>query len=353
MLNTASRSLKIHITGKLMLKTLLMLLVLIALLEGIARLPWPTEGVPPPSMGTYYILDIKLSRLENYVQENDGVDVIIFGSSIAHTGLDPEIIEKVFQQDTDQNLRVFNCGVTGVSLPPAASLIEILTQAYNPSLIIHVTEMRDYNPQTGKGMAGRVANNPWFHYKLGEFSPWGWIIDHSMAIQRYLSFRFWVRDDFPSWYDLLQRRLDDITPWGYEPDRHVAEALNKPPDPNNEEDKHMLDIYKNYQVDIERLKYLEDILDQPDRKVIIVEMPVHSTALEYFGNPQEDYQEYIRTVEQTAQSYGGKFISTADLIIPDQGYSNKFHLNQDGAPIFSEFLAKRLVYLYNTGWYQP
>ena len=353
MLNLSTKSLRIHLTGKFILKTLLALIVLIGLLEGIARLPWSTEEIPALSMGFYYILDIKLSRLEEYVKKNDGVDVIIFGSSLAHSGLDPEIIENVFQQATDQNLRVFNCGVTGVSLPPVVPLIKIITQTYNPSLIIHVTEMRDYHPQTGSGMAGRVANDPWFHYKLGGFSPMGWIIDHSMAIQRYLSFRFWVRDDFPSWYYLLKKRLVDITPWGFEADRGVADDLNASPDPENEKDKYMLEFYQEYQVAPERLEYLKTLLDQPDKKVVIVEMPVYPTVLEYFGNPKEDYQEFITTIEETAQSYDGKFISTAALTIPDIGYSNKFHLNQDGVPFFSEFLAKELVHLYNIDWYQP
>ncbi|MEA2008883.1 MAG: hypothetical protein U9O54_07160, partial [Chloroflexota bacterium] len=298
-------------------------------------------------------LDIELSRLADYVEKNDGVDIIIFGSSLAHSGLDPEIIENVFRQDTGQNLRIFNCGVTGMSLPPAASFIKIITQSYSPSLIIHVTEMRDYSSLTEGGLIRSLAADPWFRYKLGEFSPMGWIIDHSMAMQRYLSFRFWVRDDFPAWYYLLQKRLVDITPWGFEPDRHIAESLNEPPDPNNEKDKYMLDAYKEYSVAPERVEYLKDVLTQPDKKVIIVEMPVHSAVLEYFGHPREDYQEYITTLEETAQDYGGEFISTADLTIPDQCYSNKFHLNQDGAPIFSEFLAKELVRLYNSGWYQP
>ncbi|OQY29904.1 MAG: hypothetical protein B6I38_07795 [Anaerolineaceae bacterium 4572_5.1] len=353
MLDLSTESLKIHLTGKIILKTVLVLAVLLVMLEGVARLPWPPEKVPAPSMGTYYILDIKLSRLEDYVQKNGGVDVIIFGSSLAHSGLDPEIIENIFEQDTGQNLRVFNCAVTGFSLPPVEPLIEIITQTYNPSLIIHITEMRDYSPKTGRGMTSTVANDPWFHYKLGEFSPWGWIIDHSMLIQRYLSFRFWVRDDFPSWYYMLQRRLIDITPWGFEGDRQVAEDISKPPDPNNEKDRYMLDAYRDYQVAPERLKYLENILDQSERQVVIVEMPVYPTVPEYFGNPQEDYEEYITIVEETAQNYGGKFISTADLTIPDLGYSNKFHLNQDGAPVFSEFLAKELISLYNSGWYQP
>ncbi|MBS1249096.1 MAG: hypothetical protein MAG431_00669 [Chloroflexi bacterium] len=339
--------------GKFVFKTLILLIVFSAMLEGIARLPWPTEGIPPLSKGNYSLLDIKFSRIEDYAQENNGVDAIIFGSSLAHTGLDPEIIERIFQQETGQKLRVFNFGVNGISLPPATSLIEIVTQTYNPSLIIHVTEMRDYHPQTGMGMAGRVADDPWLRYKLGKPSPWGWVIDHSMAIQRYLSFRFWAREDFPSWYALLERRLIDITPWGYEPDRHVDDRINEPPNPNEKKDQHILETYKNYQVDPKRIGFLETILHQPDRKVIILGMPVHPTTVEYFGNPQEDYQEFLTTVEETARTHGGKFIATANLTIPDEGYANKFHLNQSGAPIFSEFLAKELVHLYNSGWYQP
>ncbi|OQY29634.1 MAG: hypothetical protein B6I38_08050 [Anaerolineaceae bacterium 4572_5.1] len=353
MLKLSTKSLEISLTGKLVLKVLFVLIVLVGLLEGVARLPWPTDRIPAPSMGTYYIIDIELSRLADYVQENDGVDVIIFGSSLAHSGLDPEIIENVFQQGTGQNLRVFNCGVTGMSLLPATSFVKIITQSYNPTLIIHVTEMRDYSSLTTGGLIHSVANDPWFHYKLGKFSPKGWIIDHSMAMQRYLSFRFWVRDDFPAWYSLLQKRLVDITPWGFEADRRVADDLNASPDPNNEKDKYMLDAYEDYQVAPERVESLKDVLSQPDKKVVIVEMPVHSAALQYFGDPSEDYQEYITTVEQTVQDYGGKFISTANLNIPNIGYSNKFHLNQDGAPLFSEFLAQELVHLYNTGWYQP
>ena len=100
MVRIKTDSFQLKLTGRFLWRLLAALLVLLLVLESAARLPWPVGRIPPPSVestGTGELLDIKLHHLEQFSLENGGVDVILFGSSLVHTGLDPLVMENIFQ----------------------------------------------------------------------------------------------------------------------------------------------------------------------------------------------------------------------------------------------------------------
>ncbi|HKJ26128.1 MAG TPA: hypothetical protein VJ965_00700, partial [Anaerolineales bacterium] len=74
-----------------LLRAVLIVVVVLLAAEGIARL----VPHPPASLGSYhYQFEIKWFQLERYVQKHGGVDVILLGSSLVNSGLDPDAINE-------------------------------------------------------------------------------------------------------------------------------------------------------------------------------------------------------------------------------------------------------------------
>ena len=68
------------------------LILLFGALEIFARSSAAAKVFPLRSYGNYHAqFEIKWHKLEQYVQENGGVDVILLGSSMVNTGIDPAV----------------------------------------------------------------------------------------------------------------------------------------------------------------------------------------------------------------------------------------------------------------------
>jgi hypothetical protein len=325
---------------------ILFLIIISTSCEMIARMPWVDKLSPYRSYGDYhYQFEIKWFRLQDYVKQNGGVDVIILGSSLANTGIDPDVMAKSFYNQTGINLRIFNFGVEGLTVAPNSVTAGLLEKRYHPQLLIYITEMRDYIAGNGQDYEISFLADPWFQYMLGNFNLYGWAVDHSSALQHYLPYRNWMRDDFLETLPLYLKRFRDTTASGYELDRHIGENVDAFPDPNNPEDGKYFAAYQNYQIDPVRLENLQTILalgDNGKTKILVVEMPVHPTFYVYVGG-DDVHKQFQQTLATIIKDDGGLFLPAEDCgNIPLEGRSNRWHLNYQGAPIFSECLGQQL-----------
>ncbi len=316
-------------------------------LEAIARTPWVEKALPLRSVGEYqYQFEMKWFRLQEYVKVHGGVDVIILGSSLVNTGVDPEVIARTFSNGTGADLRVFNFGVEGLTVAPNSVLARILVARYHPSLLIFVTEMRDYAANNGLDTETAFLSNPWLRYQSGSFNLTGWAVDHSAALQEYLPYRNWVRSDFFTRLSAYRLQSHETDASGYEPDHRIGQGVDLPPDPNNPVDAFNFTAFRNYQISLRRLLALENVLalgKDGKTAVMVVEMPVSPTAFAYFGGEvvHAQFQEVIASV---VQSSDGLFVPwNACSYIPSDGRSDRWHLNQKGAPVFSVCLGEQLV----------
>jgi len=105
---------------------LLILILLFGALEVFARSKAAEKVFPLRSYGNYHSqFEIKWQKLEQYMQENGGVDVILLGSSMVNTGVDPAIFAEQLSS-SDGNLRVFNLGVEGLTVVPMEQVALLL-----------------------------------------------------------------------------------------------------------------------------------------------------------------------------------------------------------------------------------
>jgi hypothetical protein len=335
--------------GYSVLKTFIIAFIVFVLisaaLEGAARTKSIQKILPRKSYGNFHAqFEIKWQKLEAFARENGGVDVILLGSSMVNTGIDPAIFSAEIS-DSGTPLRVFNFGVEGLTVVPMADLSRLLVDTYHPSTIIYFTELRDYLAGNGDDAAQTFLANDWLHYKLGQNDALGWTVDHSAALQRLLPLRNWARADFLDTYLNDLRRLENTHPNGYEPEIQKSEFTGTPPDPNNPDDKKLFEAYSNYKIDPQRLESLRQILllREKGTYIVVTEFPAYPGFYTYFGGLQV-HTDYLARVSAYVKEQGGMFVPPVDPdLIPLDGRSDDHHLNQDGARLYSALLGQQFA----------
>ena len=153
--------------GGIVLRAALLLVILLAAVEGAARIPWVARRLSTPSLGNYhYQFEIKWFALQRYVEAHDGVDILFMGSSLVNSGIEPEQVNQTFTAATGQpELRIFNFGVEGLTIEPNSVLAGLLVETYHPKVIVFGTEIRDYAANNGVEVAEKFLSDPWIQYR--------------------------------------------------------------------------------------------------------------------------------------------------------------------------------------------
>jgi hypothetical protein len=317
--------------------------------ECVARTNWFQAKLARPTWGSRHIhLEVQLDRLNHIVNQDGPVDCIFLGSSMVINDIDPITFANAYRNETDHDIRCFNFGVDGLSPVGAAALAEILVMDYQPDLLVYGTDARDYAVGPDDGYARLIFETPWIQYRLGEFSPVGWLFDVSSLLRYRRPLRTLLRFD-------LQRALwerdnpTESNKYGFTEDPRVSEFVNEPPDPDSEltHVQYYFNTLSNYQILPEHLNALEEIAglaDTTNTKILILEMPIPSTYLYFFGDGVNDYQAFLDSVGNIAREYDISFWTTTnENLIPNNGWADYSHLNTEGAQIFSEWLGERVA----------
>ncbi|MGD0879180.1 MAG: hypothetical protein ABSA01_13685 [Anaerolineales bacterium] len=317
-------------------------------LELLAHTPWLEKLSPYRSVDNFdYQFEIKWFRLQDYVKSHGGVDIIFLGSSLVNTGVDPNVVTQTYYQQTGIQPRIFNFGVEGMTIAPNSVIARLLVESYHPALLVYVTEMRDFIGGLGLEYETPFLKDPWLQYKSGNFNQFGWMLDHSAALQHYLPFRNWARSDFPQTIAFYIKRYHDTSSSGYEPDEGIGVNINIPPNPNDPAELQNFKDYGNYQIAASRVDDLSNILDFSKNQgtaVWVVEMPVHPTFYVYVGG-ETVHMQFQETISSVVTTNGGSFLPSEACLgtIPLKGRSNRWHLNYIGAPYFSSCLGDQLA----------
>ncbi len=337
---------------RFLLQGLVFLVCLALLLEAIGRTvidrvsPAESFGLDPSPMGMYF--EIKWYRLQHYVAKNGGVDVILVGSSVVNTGLNPDVIAQTYYDETGQKLRIFNFGVESLDIVPTSEFTKILIEQYHPALIIFGTIPRDYLTSDNQDVNSAFLANPWIQYRSGQPNFMGWLIDHSAAMLHFLPYRNWMRADFLSQQAKYQLRYQRTSASGYEIENFIAKNLDQHPDPNSPDEVDAFAKYHDYTMDPARLADLQAILNlqkETGTHVLVMDIPLAPTFSDYMGG-SAIYQGYQQTLEKAVQASGALFLSADGAPrIPPDGRSDREHLNRIGAPVLSSYLGHELAIL--------
>ena len=320
-------------------------IVLAAAFEVFSRSPLADKAFPLRSVGDYHTqFEIKWFKLEEYVQQNGGVDVILLGNSMVNTGIDPDILSARYEELTGQKLRVFNFGVEGLTVAPLSKIAKILEDRYHPGTMLLITDIRDYSALNGLDVENQFMDNDWLNYQLGTFSFKGMLVNSSTAVQRLMVYRNWSSSSFMNDFDTEKGRYLLTTSSGYEADTQHSASIDAYPDPNDPQEKAIYEMFSNYTMDPGRIKELENIIgiDQSKTQVFVTGFPVYRTYYAYFSDAAR--KEFDQNIVSIVENAGGIYIPVMDSdLIPFKGRADNHHLNYQGAEVFSKLFAEELA----------
>jgi hypothetical protein len=303
----------------------------------------------------------KLSLLDAEVKKDGPIDCIMVGSSMVDVGFNPDFFRDGYEETAGQGIRCFNFGIDASSVFSTAALARILIEDYQPRFLILGTDPRDYAiPPTERGPAV-ILETSWVKYRLGHFSPDGWLLDHSYLYRYRQHLSRLIRFNFENTLWSETRLNFPILPNGFTALYKTSTYINDPPDPldTSYEVTYYNQIYLSYHMLDENLNALESIMEYngATTQVILVEMPVADGLYFFFGNGEADYDRFIARISGLADLYHIPFWRTEPLdSIPDDGWADYSHLNVKGAEIFSKWLGEqvgRLEVQKDAGGLQP
>jgi hypothetical protein len=298
--------------------------------------------------------EIQWGRLDRLVKAGVPIDCIFLGNSMTWLGVNPLLVDQVFERKTGQEIHCFNFGVSALPASTAGMLAPLLVERYHPKLLIYGTFARDYAIPADAEDAVVISEAPWLDYQRGNFNLTGWAYANSHVLQykgHMHDFLYMSDDD-----DLfLHKKAPDYQAYGLDPKYDIRLDVRQSPDFESPNNRDPVTWLTHYTIKQENLDGLRTVVEQSNRgvQVIVIEMPFYETALEFFTNGERDYDMYIKEVDQIAADSGTVFWRLADQpVIAPENWWDYFHLNLSGVNIFSEWLGDQLADSYLQGTIQ-
>jgi hypothetical protein len=322
--------------------TLLFLLVYIAAGEALVRLVPVQMVLGTPSLGTEHKqFEQQWTRFEEYAAAHQDIDCVFLGDSTVQTDFWPGAFADAYQKESGEEIDCFNFGTGALSVEGLATLAQILAQDYAPDLIIVGVQALNFTVSHDEQGNSNLTDTSWARYRLGEFTPVGWLYDHAY-LYRYLG----VFRPLITFSDNFDERgaLKD----GYYPMPGPGPFdISLPPDPNFDHPyiEHYYAAIGNFQFWPENLAALDQIcaLNSTSTKVLLVEMPVPKTFYAFFNQGEQGYRNFVETVDSRAEARKIPFWETAKLMLPASFWYNYNHLTPGGAEVFSRWLGQELA----------
>ena len=309
------------------------LLLIATFLEGVARLGWISSYMPKKTIGSGHPqIDMKLELLDALMEREGRIDCIFLGSSMVYRAINPDIFAEAVKRRTGRDIVCFNFGLAGVGETSSAMLGEMLVRKYRPGTLILGTSPRNLSERTGIKTAN-LQNNPWIRYHNGFFNIDGWLTEHSVAFRRYMGFNGLKELIAP----VERRRYYEMTALGY---GHSKDVMYEDVVAASRASMSWLTeggISRVHLEGLERNMRLNNVV-----KVVVFEVPVHPALAAGVDKGQERYSRGLTVIEEAAGRNGVTFLrSIPRHLLPVEGWSDPYHMNQKGAGIFSKWLGEK------------
>jgi hypothetical protein len=322
------------------------LLLYLLAAEMFVRITAVQATLGSPTLGTQHRqFEQQWARLQAYAATRDTIDCLVVGDSTVMSNIAPQELATAYQQQTGETIECYNFGVGAFAVLGLTNLTEILIDEYSPRLIIVGVEALNFTVPWADQQETDLARTAWGRYKRGEFSPIGWLYDHS-----YLYGYLGVLGQLFTWEtnlrDVRQTAVAErqVVVEGYFPLTETWPfAVDQPPDPTIEHPymEHYFASLSPFRLLPENMAALNALaaLNTADTRIMLLEMPVPETFYSFFGNDEQDYHLFVQTVRDTAVAHHIPFLRLDNWhTLPYPLWYNYNHLNIEGAPVFSRWL---------------
>jgi len=335
---------------------------ILILVEVGARSQSVQRKVPFQAYGTNHTqFEVQLLMLAEYVEEKGPPECFIMGNSGSHRALDPDVLSHRYEELTGTGLECFNFSILGANVAITALITEMLIIEYDPKLIILGTSFTDYTERRERRVDERFLENPWLLHRLGDPSLEGWLLDKSYAFRLLTMFGYTI-DPSTSQSELYDEALTAktrITASGYARFWNIFEVW----DPAEESVMNrLISELGGFSLSETNLSKLEVLtrLKTNGIEVMVIEIPYHHTLIEFLNEsgglrPERDavlgfVMRANERIGEIANASGVTYWLTADLdLIPNDGWSDRNHLNTIGSAIFSGWLAEQIFIAIENG----
>jgi hypothetical protein len=332
--------------------TLIFMIAYFALGEFLFRLDVVQDKLTGPRIGSRHRqFEIQVARLEKLIHDGEPIECIFLGNSMVWLGVNPLVVNQIFQDETGQEMHCFNFGVSALPASSAGEIAAMLVQRYRPKLLVYGTFARDYAIPSDAEDAYVVSDTPWLKYQNGEFDLRGWLYAHSSVFQytghvRDFLLKHYLEDVF------VQRDIPPYQLYGLDPKYDIRIDVSAPPDFESKDNRDPVKWLCNFKIQPENLEGLKKIVQQASNntQVIIIEMPFYETAYTFFSNGKQDYATYTHQVDSITVSASVPFWQLDEQHpLPPNLWWDYFHLNLEGANEFSQWLGQQLADKYLQG----
>lgn len=306
------------------------LVVLIAPAEAVLRIHAVQAALPAPNVGSSYEEGAKQVRLE-WTLDRGPVDCFLVGSSVVVQGLDPAVFEQSVAEAGGPKLHCFNAAIRGATLRMTAQKIAKLNRLYHPRLFIYGINYRDlmFDPTVDMGDLTSASEPP-----PGPNAPADWLGTHSYLYE-YASTVRWYLSASNAALGNRQHYETILDARGFMHEPGIWPHIERIPPPRT-----------RYTTHPGALALLTRIAAMNGRgpTMILVEMPVPPSGIHLLGGADATFDKYVQSVQDAADSQGTLFVPTTRLkLIPEDGWADLIHLNQNGAHVFSMWLGHTLA----------
>lgn len=296
--------------------------------------------LPFPSLGSdNFYFDYKIYALEHQTRQNSGkLDCLIIGSSVANSNLNPTIIEKTYQKNTGQVIHCFNIGIPALTAENAIPVTESILLRYRPEVVLFILIPRDLMDH--EFTVEQLETNPWVNVQRDEFNWQDWAKVHFYSIRYFITWQYWQT---PSNRNKISFETAPITPAGYS----KIEGVNTPY-PRNwmlENDENLQNVWMQGQsyTTIDKLLALQ----KHGNRIIFIEAPAYSVIHLERDDPTIYHYEndYITNLQAYLQTKNVPFWRSLEIgkQIPEEGWFDWLHLNEQGAATFSQWAGTQLA----------
>jgi hypothetical protein len=171
--------------------------------------------------------------------------------------------------------------------------------------------------------------------------------DNSTAFRYFLAYRNWMTWEFHENHAIVLNRTAILKQDGYDVENRVATEHTLLPDPSNDEDREAIEFFTGFEIADERLENLQTMIDlgkEHGVTIIFLEMPVATTFYGYFERGEKERAHFLAVISEIIISNGNVLIpAPPENIFPEDGYSDRVHLNKFGAPVYSQYLGAMLA----------
>ena len=328
--------------GQTVALAVLILSLLIAALEGLSRLPWIDSHTPTAIGSSHPDLNVKFGELDALLKREGRIDCIFVGSSMVYRGINPAVFVQSYRQQTGEDIVCYNFGVRVSRASSVGPLSKILVKRYHPRLLVYGFSLRDLTGDTFDEQQQQqvILNTPWVQYQLDSFNVTGWLIDQSTALRHFLAFRDWL---LAAAHD---PSAEPVGPsyLGYAPFTiRTGTALLKASRPLK---------FSFTRTQLNGLKYFLSLRTQT--QLLLVEMPASYRLVSTVKGERATFRDFVYQARDLIAGYGVPVLTTIDLnLIPDSGWSDTYHLHEEGANIFSQWLGEQVGTAVKTGELAP